>query len=317
MAAAFIPGVQFVAQDPNTGQFYSFYDGQPHFFGSQAEAEQDYNSRFPDTAPATAPATAPSTAPTSSPYGGQVDAYNSYLQAVTQSNREQFQAQVDQQQRILDFDKQKWSESIGWEKERWAQQYAQDQQKFDEMKRQFDVQIAATEKQGQQSLAINLLQGATQLQRPESWLDYSTYTQGGRNIFESLYGSQPAPAFGAPTGYSAPLGMEKLLASMGLSNAPGMQEALARSTGAVTGGITTQGAQAQPNVPLPHQINPAVWDASSDTAKRMILGAAQKGFTPSGVWTAEDFLNQLNASRPQGLAPKQISYDWQQPQSYF
>lgn len=249
-------------------------------------------------------------------YGSQIDAYNSYLQAVTQSNREQFNAQLAQQQKILDFDKQKWSESIGWEKERWAQQYALDQQKLTEMQRQFNVQAAATDKQSQQSLAMSLLQGATQLQRPESWLDYSTYTQGGRNIFQSLYGSQPVPAFSAPTGYSKPLDMQGLLGQMGLSNAPGMQEALAMSTAPVTG-ANAQGTQTQPLVPLPHQINPAVWDSFSSTSKGMVLGAAQEGLTPSGIWTADDFLRQLNATRPQGIAPKQINYNWQQPSSYF
>ena len=268
MAQPFIPGVRFVAQDPKDNRFYIFYNGQPHYFNSQAEAEQNYNSLFPDSAVSPAAQTGD--------YGSQIDAWNAYNRATTQSNRE----------------------------------------RLTEMQRQFDVGTAAAAKQTQQSLATSLLEGATQLARlPESWPSYTTYTQGGRNIFQSLYGSQPVPAFGAPTGYSTPLTMSKLLEQMGLSGAPGMQEALAMSTAPVTGAPATQ--QQQSLVPLPHQINPAVWDSFSDTAKRMTLGAAEAGYTPSGVWTANDFLAQLNAARPQGIAPKQVTYNWQQPQSYF
>lgn len=63
-------------------------------------------------------------------------------------------------------------------------------------------------------------------------------------------------------------------------------------------------------VPLPYQNNPAVWDSLSDTAKTMILAAAQAGKTPSGAWEPADYLNQLNAARPQGVAPRRTQFQW-------
>ena len=68
--------------------------------------------------------------------------------------------------------------------------------------------------------------------------------------------------------------------------------------------------------PLPYQINPAVWDSLSSTAKQMILAAAGAGRTPSGAWDETDYLNQFNASRPMGTAPKTTQYNWGAPQGY-
>ena len=69
--------------------------------------------------------------------------------------------------------------------------------------------------------------------------------------------------------------------------------------------------------PLPFQMNPLVWDSLSDTAKQMILGSVEAGNTPSGVWTATDWLNQFNASRPKGTAPRSVKYNYGAPRSYF
>ncbi len=65
-------------------------------------------------------------------------------------------------------------------------------------------------------------------------------------------------------------------------------------------------------VPLPHQINPAAWDALSPTAKQMVLGAAEGGQTPSGYWSADDFLTQLEKARPKGQATASPGVQWGQ-----
>ena len=91
--------------------------------------------------------------------------------------------------------------------------------------------------------------------------------------------------------------------------------AFAAATAPVTGTTSTAGQAAQ--VPLPHQINPAVWDSLSQTAKQMILASAEEGNTPSGAWDATDFLSQLNAARPVGQAPKRTQFNWGNPQSLF
>ena len=68
------------------------------------------------------------------------------------------------------------------------------------------------------------------------------------------------------------------------------------------GGVSQTGTDVM--APLPYQINPAVWDSLSSTAKQMILAAAGAGRTPSGAWDETDYLNQFNASLPMGTAPK-------------
>lgn len=70
-------------------------------------------------------------------------------------------------------------------------------------------------------------------------------------------------------------------------------------------------------VPNAHQVNPAVWDSYSDTAKQAVLDAAQNGLTPTGVMMPEDYLRQLNAARPKGIAPRQVGYTWGMKNSFF
>ncbi len=66
----------------------------------------------------------------------------------------------------------------------------------------------------------------------------------------------------------------------------------------------------EPMIPLPHQINPAVWDSMSDTQKQLILAAAKAGRTPSGYWEPSDYVRQIEAARPKGYAPRQTTIDW-------
>jgi hypothetical protein len=240
---------------------------------------------------------------------------------------------------------------------------------------QFDANMGFQNKNLQSTLAQSLLAGATSLRGPESWLDYAQYTNGGKNIFERVAGGTPAPAFGAPTGYSAPMNMNSLLKSLGLgdfvnntiggSGSSTQMQPMSQATAPLTGGNVTQdfpqtgsgttggttplvtgltgqqgnkpmgfgnqlsngtsaftGAETTPTTPqyqapLPHQINPAVWDSMSDVAKKMILASAAKGNTQSGAWDEGDYLKQIDAARPQGRAPQRVSMNYSNPQSYF
>jgi hypothetical protein len=106
---------------------------------------------------------------------------------------------------------------------------------------------------------------------------------------------------------------------VGAQNAAGqsspMATAMQQATAPVTGTGDTAGQAGQ--VPLPHQINPAVWDSLSNTAKQMILASAEEGNTPSGAWDATDFMAQLNAARPQGAAPRRTTFNWGSPQTLY
>jgi hypothetical protein len=82
--------------------------------------------------------------------------------------------------------------------------------------------------------------------------------------------------------------------------------AIEQATAPVTGTSAANPYQS----PNPWQINPAVWDSMSGTAKQMILSSAEQGNTPAGAWNATDFLSQLEAARPQGTAPRRVSTNW-------
>jgi hypothetical protein len=79
----------------------------------------------------------------------------------------------------------------------------------------------------------------------------------------------------------------------------------------------TVSGQTNPMVPLPHQINPAVWDALTGSARQNILGSVEAGNTPSGAWDPQDFLDKLNAARPKGVAPRRVNTQWGQVGSAF
>jgi len=184
----------------------------------------------------------------------------------------------------------------------WNAQQQSNREQFDWTK-----QNAARQQYGE--IARALLSGAASLTGPQDWLKYAQYTQGGKNIFSTLFGSQGAPAFGAPSGNSQALTIGDILSQLGLTS-PG-----SGTTGgaAATGGATAQSAQA----PLPHQVNPAVWDSLSPTARAMVLGSVQAGNTPSGYWNPDDWLAQINATRPRGTAPRVSTYNFGNPASAF
>ena len=352
-------------------------------------------------------------------------------------------------------------------------QIGSNQERFDEMMRQFNDKLAENKRQFERGLYSNLsqslLSGATGLRGPANWLDYSTFTGGGKSIFKSLFGDQPNPSFSAPTGVSPAITIEDILkdlgllggtsrtgASGGLQQAQGAevlgpspqiaglgQRALPSPQGgplgaALQGGASQQGGGLLPSspqpipswqpgaplpgppggnlrasplapvpsmaqesggqpapastlstvtkalapkaqtaavspdggnanspysdwmwsdtsrglpqpdmryaqiltpvnmddpyevaryinqnpglpgtAPLPHQINPLVWDSLSPSDKQVVLASVGKGYTPSGAWDVEDYLTQMFASRPQGQAPSRSQFNWAAPQSAF
>jgi hypothetical protein len=316
----------------------------------------------------------------------------------------------------------------------------------DTNQQQFDWQKEIARQQIYSDLAQSLLSGAASLRGPRDWLKYAQYTQGGQDIFNRLFGNSAAPSFSAPTGFSAPVTINDVLADLGLAGAGGgaatgggtvgdaqiqawadalndpaaiendyararafvqqygrlpasiaewdsfknaytgqamgatgvgqgmgtasagaaanpmataMQQAAAPVTGRPVPGVgpapsidrvdwsnlpvtddpwqvtpDTSGRTGQPlfdvtpsptasdeqspyAVPLPHKINPAVWDSMSPTAQQMILASAEEGNTPSGAWDAQDFLQQLNATRPVGRAPRRTTFSWATSPSMF
>ena len=204
-------------------------------------------------------------------------------------------------------------------------------QSLEEQRRQFDLQQQMQGRSLYGSLAQSLLSSATSLRFPYDWLRYAQYTGGGKNIFNRLFGDQAASAFGAPTGYSEPATIDKILADLGLAGGQAQQQsattsALQAATAPVTGGVPsatvkqstpTAPASSEIQAPLPYQINPAVWDSLSPTAQQMIMASVERGNTPSGAWDPADYLRQLNASRPIGQAPRRVNFNFAQPSSYF
>lgn len=64
--------------------------------------------------------------------------------------------------------------------------------------------------------------------------------------------------------------------------------------------------------PLPHHINPIVWDALGPVGQELTLGASEAfGFDP------REYERQLNASRPMGTAPRQTRTRYAAPRGMF
>jgi hypothetical protein len=61
--------------------------------------------------------------------------------------------------------------------------------------------------------------------------------------------------------------------------------------------------------PNPWQVNPAVWDSMGETGQQLALS-----FAEDEGWDANDYQRQINATRPQGRAPRSTSLGFSQPQ---
>lgn len=279
----------------------------------------------------------------------------------------------------------------------WASLTGSNQMRYDEMVRQFNADLALRQKQladqtaaGQRDaysqLAQSLLSGAVSLDAPADWLRYAQYTNGGKNIFYSLFGNTPLALFQSPTGSSGPRTMEQVLSDLGLAGtgtgggvtmgpggvtqeqvnawatglnddtarAKGMafantygrlpasidewnaykagtlgapqtaqqqtQTALDASTAAITGqnvpnplvtdSTRTLASNTDVLVPQGYQVNPAVWDSLTPSAKQVILAALAAGRTTSGYQSAEDWLRALEMGRPGGAAAVPAAVSW-------
>lgn len=187
-------------------------------------------------------------------------------------------------------------ERFAWEQETWQKEFEQRQKEY------------------YGNLAASLLGTASQLTGPQDWLKYQEYMSGGRNLFQDLYGDQPLPLFTGASGTSNPRSLYDMLIALGL--APAQAAAVAgQEQGAPT--AAEPGEEPAASVPAGYQMNPIVWDSLSPTAKQMVFGALQAGKTSSGYQDPNDWLAQLNASRPQGQAPRRTSMSWAPPRGVF
>jgi len=160
-----------------------------------------------------------------------------------------------------------------------------------EAARQFNVNLGESQRQFDTNtytgLANTLLQGAANLRGPRDWTQYAEFLGGGRNLTQQLFGGQPNAAFGAPSGLSPAIKVSDVMGNLGFL--PGQN-------------VPRPGGPQQ--VPLPHQINPAVWDRMGQSARDLALGMAQSGNTSAGVYTPEDYERIINATRPVGTAAR-------------
>lgn len=184
---------------------------------------------------------------------------------------------------------------------------------FAETQRQFDTNTREGQRSQYSNLATNLLSSMQRVQGPRDWWKYAQTMGGGRNVLEALYGSEGMSKQAAAVDPSTnqPKTLWDMLQGL-LGGAPGQGAPLQQmqAAGAGTVGSGTM-------IPRPHQINPAVWDSLSDTARELVRGSAEAGMTESGYFTAEDFENQINQTRPMGTAPRQTRTAYQAPSGLF
>jgi LysM repeat protein len=342
----------------------------------------------PQTASAAQPKIAQS-ATTGSTWDSSTDSDVQAVQDQWRSAAATAQAQLDEQIR-------QFNQSIALEKDKFKQQQLVDERNYLIQQRDQYIQLGTT-----------LLSTAASLSGPRDWLKYAQYTNGGQGLFTQLFGSTPAPAFGAATGYSEPNTVQNLLTQLGIGagNVPQnsnltQQDSLAlggllngagqsattstttpittsTTTPTTTGSYTVKSgdtltrlaaqygttvaelarinsisnpnlirtgqklivpAAAQPpvqttpvpttattettqtaapaGIPQPFQINPAVWDSLSPTAKQIVLGAWEGGLGTGGYVSGEDALASIEKARPKGQAVARPTMNWSTEQRW-
>lgn len=95
---------------------------------------------------------------------------------------------------------------------------------FEEAVRQFNAKLSQEDQQFQKKLwadvSANLLGLSASLRGPANWVEYNKSIAGGRDIFQSLWGDQPLPQFGAPASYNEPMSIEYLMKQLGVPTMP-------------------------------------------------------------------------------------------------
>lgn len=77
-------------------------------------------------------------------------------------------------------------------------------------------------------------------------------------------------------------------------------------------GLASGWKNLQQPVPLPYQINPAVWDSMGSVGQALTLAAAE-----AAGWDKNEYERQINAARPQGTAPPTSSTTFAGPRGAF
>lgn len=166
------------------------------------------------------------------------------------------------------------------------------QAQFETSKQQFNQNLYS-------GLAQSLMQGAASLRGPRDYAAYQRYTGQGRSLVNQLYGDT-RPAFSAnDTAYGGSYGIGDILGDLGMGTG---------GTGAAGGGI-------QGRVPTPQSINPANWDALSQSGRDLLLGLAAD--PQAGGYDANDYQATINASRPMGQAPTGTRSRFASPTAVF
>lgn len=137
---------------------------------------------------------------------------------------------------------------------------------------------------------------------------WQKYYQGLLDQYNNQYGyvGQPPSNNSLGTGTGAPSDNARMTAQGGISASMG------GGNGVETPQPMGSDQQAVPKVPLPYQINPAVYDNLGPVGQGLLQSAAV-----ANGWDWNEFLNQLNASRPQGTAPKSTLTSFQAPAGVF
>lgn len=202
------------------------------------------------------------------------------------------------------------------EKRRWELQYALSknaderaaaQLRINEAQQKLsEAQFKAQQSQFQQSLYSNLAQslmtGASQLRGPRDYAAYQRYVGQGRSLMNQLFGDT-RPAFGAQdSGYGGTYSIGDILGDLGVY-------------GNGSGNLDANALIGANRVPTPQSINPANWDALSQSGRDLLLGLAED--PQYGGYDAADYQATINASRPMGQAPTGTRSRFANPTSVF
>lgn len=121
---------------------------------------------------------------------------------------------------------------------------------------QFSTDTALKQQEDYANLADKLLTTAASLRGPQDYFQYDQYLNGGKNLFQQLYGNQPAAAFGGYSGPTPqPATIQSLMQSLGFSQAPQMPNSFYNASNNSLTQLPTPGTGQStiynPNTPAP------------------------------------------------------------------
>lgn len=278
-ARSFDPN-NYVAPAPSGGgRYVSVVDGVPVERNSQAEAEQDFNTRTggastPPSASPGAPASpgdtpATGTGTTGGTTGSVSSGLGPLVDAAAYGNTQTLQAQIDdairryalartaEERNQAYMDLQRWQTELG--------KAQHDQSRYDAM-------------------AQALLSASVQLQNsPKDYFKFNQMTSGGRDIFAQM--QQAGPAFAGPTGPVEPGSVGDLMARLGIGPSP----ATPATPAGVLPGAANPSNPGLPAIPVPGS-------AGVPGALQPGAGGTTPGATATSLPAYEQMLRELDAA---------------------